>query len=680
MEKDDQIKNDTKVSTPVKVGRQKKVLTQQEKDDKNKKRREKYAENKIENKKDEESLKSDLQNWLNSDATEDDAVEYEAKEQTPIQMVVPKTLLPNAANQTGIPIAANEDYIKKSISEVTRADRAKKLQRVKEKSATSVLPKTTAPKFEALSKKRILAAANDGFAVWKSNRPQPIPTPSEKQQPVQNKVDIQTSNPTTIENNTTNNQTIQTQEQSKLLFDKNAERWRDEDGKFAVSPTKSANKILDKVSTTGLLEGTLTQRIAKTVMEKKESNARKASLEEQEKKKAGSDANDLPTVEKVTPSPTSTNKLNIQNAKNNTSVNGESAEEKLDQNEQVEKIIDILKNIEENTNKDGKKRKENEDEKKSGGLIGLIKSGLVALASKFTNLFKPMVSVFNLLVGAGKKLLSGLGDLVKYVGGIVGKGLGKVADLAKDGFNKVAEKLGKKPLTTVATKTAETATKASTTIATKTALKTAGTAAAKIASKAVPLLGAAAAGAYAVQAYKKGDMVGAGLEAASGLASFVPFVGTAASIGISAYQAKREMEQAEKVQAATDKMLTTGVITKDEEAMLKKAEVEISENVKIISTETSKTEVAKKVSVAKTEPVPTSKIADKMKSVEQSSLDNKAVEVENKVNQVKAGNIINNTTNQSGGKSSNATSTGRIYARNSESTLDKWLASRYAWI
>ena len=67
-----------------------------------------------------------------------------------------------------------------------------------------------------------------------------------------------------------------------------------------------------------------------------------------------------------------------------------------------------------------------------------------------------------------------------------------------------------------------------------------------------------------------------------------------------------------------------------------------------------------------------------MNSVEQSSLDNKMVAVENKMNQAKAINNDTNTTNHSGGKSSSFTGS-RIYARNAESTLDKWLSSRYSW-
>ena len=71
-------------------------------------------------------------------------------------------------------------------------------------------------------------------------------------------------------------------------------------------------------------------------------------------------------------------------------------------------------------------------------------------------------------------------------------------------------------------------------------LKVGGKGLAKIAGKAVgksllkkiPVIGALVGGALAIGRLMKGDIVGAGMEAASGLASTVPGVGTAASVGI----------------------------------------------------------------------------------------------------------------------------------------------------
>ena len=64
--------------------------------------------------------------------------------------------------------------------------------------------------------------------------------------------------------------------------------------------------------------------------------------------------------------------------------------------------------------------------------------------------------------------------------------------------------------------------------------------------KALPIVGTAASLAAMTQRAKAGDYTGAGLEAASEIADYVPGIGTAASLGIQAYLADRDMPEEEK--------------------------------------------------------------------------------------------------------------------------------------
>ena len=59
--------------------------------------------------------------------------------------------------------------------------------------------------------------------------------------------------------------------------------------------------------------------------------------------------------------------------------------------------------------------------------------------------------------------------------------------------------------------------------------------------KKIPIVGLLAGGAFAAKAAMDGDMTGAGLELASGAASMIPGVGTAASLAIDAYSASRDI-------------------------------------------------------------------------------------------------------------------------------------------
>jgi hypothetical protein len=64
--------------------------------------------------------------------------------------------------------------------------------------------------------------------------------------------------------------------------------------------------------------------------------------------------------------------------------------------------------------------------------------------------------------------------------------------------------------------------------------------------KALPVIGTAASVAAMTQRAQAGDYVGAGLEAASELADYIPGVGTAASMGIQTYLADRDTPEEEK--------------------------------------------------------------------------------------------------------------------------------------
>ena len=75
----------------------------------------------------------------------------------------------------------------------------------------------------------------------------------------------------------------------------------------------------------------------------------------------------------------------------------------------------------------------------------------------------------------------------------------------------------------------------------KTAAKTAGKTVLKSALKKIPIIGALAGLGFGAQRALSGDLTGAGLEVASGLAGTLPGLGTAASVGIDAGLAARDM-------------------------------------------------------------------------------------------------------------------------------------------
>ena len=80
----------------------------------------------------------------------------------------------------------------------------------------------------------------------------------------------------------------------------------------------------------------------------------------------------------------------------------------------------------------------------------------------------------------------------------------------------------------------------------KAGAKIAGKGVLKALVKKIPIVGAVAGGAFAIQRLMKGDFLGAGLEMLSGVSSIVPGVGTALSVGLDAALAAKDIAKANK--------------------------------------------------------------------------------------------------------------------------------------
>ena len=90
--------------------------------------------------------------------------------------------------------------------------------------------------------------------------------------------------------------------------------------------------------------------------------------------------------------------------------------------------------------------------------------------------------------------------------------------------------------------------------------KVAGGALAKSLGKKIPLVGLGLGAIFAAQRAMKGDLLGAGLELASGAASTVPGIGTAGSIGIDAALAARDMGATPFAEGGIVTEPTTGLV------------------------------------------------------------------------------------------------------------------------
>lgn len=151
--------------------------------------------------------------------------------------------------------------------------------------------------------------------------------------------------------------------------------------------------------------------------------------------------------------------------------------------------------------------------------------------------------LFTMLAGA---VMAGVSQMVLGKLGIGnGSAGGAVAD---DVVMKGGRALVNKGARTVATKmgthaTAKGVVRATRMAGVKAGAKMAGKTVAKSIAKKIPLLGAGAGLLFAGQRALKGDFTGAGMEALSGIASMLPGIGTAVSIGLDAALVARDMSK-----------------------------------------------------------------------------------------------------------------------------------------
>jgi hypothetical protein len=133
------------------------------------------------------------------------------------------------------------------------------------------------------------------------------------------------------------------------------------------------------------------------------------------------------------------------------------------------------------------------------GNAGIVVNSLMAISGlSLVSKFKPLAKMFNGMFKSSKGILKNMTKTGgKGAGKVAGKGIGKM--------------LGKGAL--------------------------------KSAVKKVPILGALAGIGFAISRFKQGDVLGAGLELASGLASTIPGLGTAASAAIDVGLAAKDVSQ-----------------------------------------------------------------------------------------------------------------------------------------
>lgn len=226
------------------------------------------------------------------------------------------------------------------------------------------------------------------------------------------------------------------------------------------------------------------------------------------------------------------------------------------------------------------------------GIYRLL-SGMGDVKNWFNSTFPMLGKILGFLGGISTVVsgLKGLGGAIKMIGALFGgKGLGGILRLGGRGLRtagrvagralgtagrwvgraarSVGSALGIGGLTAAGSAAADVgadaATRSATKGAEKQAVKTAGKSATKAAGKSllktgfksavkkIPVLGALAGGLFAIPRLLKGDWAGAGLEVASGAASLLPGAGTAASIGIDAALAAKDMKDAMKEEQAKE--------------------------------------------------------------------------------------------------------------------------------
>ena len=162
--------------------------------------------------------------------------------------------------------------------------------------------------------------------------------------------------------------------------------------------------------------------------------------------------------------------------------------------------------------------------------------------------------ITDLLMGGLGMVAGGLmGPILRTAGrgiGKVGRGVGSFFSRGGGGAaanvaEEAAEKVGKEMLEGTAEKAAkEAAVGAAEKAGSKAVGKAAGKSLGKAALKKVPVVGALVGAGLAVdRIWNEGDWLGGGLELASGILGSIPGLGTAASVGIDVYSAKRDMDK-----------------------------------------------------------------------------------------------------------------------------------------
>ncbi len=182
------------------------------------------------------------------------------------------------------------------------------------------------------------------------------------------------------------------------------------------------------------------------------------------------------------------------------------------------------------------------------GVKGAVKFGLKALLN-------PLGAMLDALKGLAKAIFSPIVKVVKGIATFLGIG-------------KAAAKTGGK----VAATAAETAAKQGG----KSASKIAAKAGSKAAIKKIPVIGLLAGIGFGIARAAKGDWAGAGLEVASGAASTVPGVGTAASVGIDVGLLARDIKRAKEAEEVEDGIIGPdgGLLVQGRKGMFKLAKTD----------------------------------------------------------------------------------------------------------
>jgi hypothetical protein len=186
------------------------------------------------------------------------------------------------------------------------------------------------------------------------------------------------------------------------------------------------------------------------------------------------------------------------------------------------------------------KNKEDQTDKiqeQSQSFFGKIKDFIFGIGSAtaalslFPKSIKKIISAITSIVGG----LAG-GKVVKSIAKVATKAAKSVSSVAKVATSAITKGIAKTGAGKIISKSAKSAFE-------KIAPKVIGKNVGKSALKKIPIAGAIAGGLFAIQRAFEGDWTGAGMEIASGAASTIPGLGTAASVGIDLALAARDVSQ-----------------------------------------------------------------------------------------------------------------------------------------